>query len=194
MHVAEKITIKSWRPTFGVVMPIRNIPGNEMLVARDGVPASRDRIVELIMAVCIIGVLHGLYVMNHYAVPGKARMIAAFEGKNADEMKLREILAVEGNWGNANNSEIVSLVDMKNGKVAGLKFFVTSDPLYVVNWECRQATVQEIMHAKKSLPENSLLDKSLPDKSAKIFKDLEAVELTAEYGFKVCKKGGAGAQ
>lgn len=151
---------------------------------RDGVPMNRDRIVELVMGICILAVLHALFILNHYALPGKARMSEAFLAKSVDEMLFLETLAMEGNLENSNNGEFVSLVNMRNGTVAGLKFFTTGDSLYVVNRECKQATVQEIVFALKMLPE----------KSASKFKGLDAVALPDEYGFKVCKKGGDSAR
>lgn len=152
-------------------------------LTRDGVPMNRDRMVELAMGVGIIVVLHALYIMNNSVQLGKARMSNAFSQKTANEKMLLEKLAMEGNPDGANNSGTVSLVDMKNGKVAGLKFFMADDSLYVVNWECKQATVQEIADTLKVLPEES----------TKKFSGLEPIELPAEYKFKVCQKGAAGA-
>jgi hypothetical protein len=169
----------SGKPVFNVAMHPQGDPRTGMQPVRDGVPMNRDRIVELVMAVCIIAVLHGLYILHNYALPGKARMVAAFEGKSADEKPLLETFAVEGDWDNAGNGEIVSLVNLKNGKVAGLKFIASGNSMHMVNWKCSQATVQEIAHAMKSLP----------DKSAKEFQGLEPVELAYEYGFNVCTKG-----
>lgn len=151
--------------------------------SRDGVPVNRDRVVELVMGICIIAILQALYSLNNSVQLGKARLSNAFTEKITNEKILLEKLAVEGSMDDASNGAIVSLVDMKNGTVAGLKFFASNDSLYVVNWECRQATVQEIVNTLKMLPEAS----------SKKFKGLEPVGLPAEYRFKVCQKGTAGA-
>jgi hypothetical protein len=173
--MAPKININSYS---------RKIYESGVKLARDRVPMNRDRIVELAMGVCIIVVLHALYILNNSVHLGKARLANAFSEKTANEKILLEKLAMEGHWDDSNNGEIVSLVDMKNGKVAGLKFFTSGDSLYIVNWECKQATVQEIKNTLKSLPEES----------AKEFTALVPVELPAEYRFKVCQKGAASAQ
>lgn len=157
---------------------------NGVKLVRDRFPMSRDRIVEFAMGICIIVVLHALFILNNTVQLGKARLTNAFSEKIANEKILLEKLAMEGHWGDSNNGEIVSLVDMKNGKVAGLKFFTSGDSLHIVNWECKQAAVQEIEHALKLLPEES----------AKKFSALEPVELRAAYRFKVCQKGAASAQ
>lgn len=147
--------------------------------ARDGAPRNRNRVVELAVGVCVIAVLTGLYILNNAAMTGKARMTYALWGKSVDEKPLLENLAIEGRWGNASNGEFVSLVKMRNGTVAGLKFFTGEDSLYVVNWKCKQASEREVADALKLLPA----------KTAVAFKGLEPVELPAEYGFKVCQRG-----
>ena len=172
--MAEKITINPYNSQVDESVEKRS---------RDGVPRNRDRLVELVMGVCIIAVLQSLYILSNSAQLGKARLSSAFIEITTNEKSLLEKLALEGVLDDANNGAIVSLVDMKNGKVAGIKFFTAGDPLYVVNWECKQATVQEIVNTLKMLSEAN----------AKKFKGLEPVELPAEYRFKVCQKGTAGA-
>lgn len=152
-------------------------------LTRDGVPMNRDILVELVMGICIIAVLHALYILNNSVQLGKARLSNAFTEKTSNEKIFLEKLAIEGRTDDASNGTIVSLVDMHNGTLAGLKFYTAGDSLYVVNWECKQASVQEI--------ENTL--KVLPEADAKKFRGLEPVELPAEYKFKVCQKGTAGA-
>jgi hypothetical protein len=174
MQMAQKIANNSCS---------RKIDESGDKLTRDGVPMNRDRVVELIMGICIIALLQALYILNNSVQLGKARLSNAFMEKTTNEKILLEQLAIEGRLDDANNGAIVSLVDMKNGKVAGFKFFTAGDSLYVVNWECKQATVQEIVNTLKVLPEAS----------AKKFKGLEPVELPIEYRFKVCQKGTAGA-
>jgi hypothetical protein len=174
MQMAEKIAHSAYSIHFD--------ESSEKL-SSDGVPRNRDRVVELVVGICIIAILQALYSLNNAVQLGKARLSQAFTEKTSNEKILLEKLAVEGSMDDANNGVIVSLVDMHNGTVTGLKFYTAGDSLYVVNWKCKQATVQEIVSTLKMLPEAS----------AKKFKGLEPIELPAEYRFKVCQKGAAGA-
>lgn len=150
---------------------------------RDGAPMNRDWLVELAMGVSIVAILQALYILNNAALLDKVRLSYAFMDKTNNELIFLEKLAIEGNKDDSTDGGFVSLVDMKNGKVAGLKFFAEVESIYLVDWGCRHATVQEIEETIKVLPEAN----------AKKFRELKPVEHSAEYKFKVCKKGTAGA-
>ncbi len=170
--MVKKIARLFWRPAYGAF-------------AQDGAPRSRDRVIEFVMAGCIIGVLQALYLVNNAVMPGKARMTGnTFWNNDPEHIASLEALAIEGRWDYTNGGAAVSLVDMHNGTVAGLKSFTAEYPLVVVNWQCKLATVPEI--------ENAL--KSLPPKKAEAYKGLTPVELPAEYGFKVCRRGDGSAR
>ncbi len=170
--MAKKIARQWWRPVSGAA-------------AQDGAPRSRDRVVEFALACCIIGVLQALYLVNNAIVPYKARLArAVFHSGGDEQIAILEAMAIEGSWSGTREGATVSLVDMPNGTVAGLKFFADKYPLIVVNWQCKLATVPEIENALKSLPANK----------AEAYKGLTPIELPAEYGFRVCQRGDGSAR
>lgn len=147
---------------------------------QDATPRSRDRVVGFAIAVCIIGVLQALYLLNNATMLGKARVTNAVSWEPPTmQPALMETLAFEGALDDAHQRELVRVADMHNGTVAGLKFFIAGDPLYVVNWQCKAATVQEVAEAVQALPE----------KQAAALKGLTPAELPAGYQFKVCQQG-----
>ncbi len=163
---------------------VRRRPFLGPAAARSDAPRNRDRIFELAVGICIVGVLQALFLSDHYAELVKARMSHAFIDKTMDETALLETLAVEGTPEGAQRGEIVSLVNLHDGRVSGLKFFLDGDTLYLAHRACRQATVQEIAGTLNALPKEK----------ASEFAGLEPVELPAEYTFKVCREGSSGAR
>ncbi len=150
----------------------------------DTAPRSRDRVVEFAIAICIIGVLEALYLLNNAPMVSKARLVGAI-GLDPPSAKtvLPETLAFEGALDSADQREFVRVANMRNGTVAGIKFLIAGDPLYVVNWQCRAATAQEVAEAVKALP----------DEKAAALRSLTPVELPPDHQLKTCQQGSGSA-
>ena len=146
-------------------------------------PRSRNRLVEMTLGIFIIILLQTILV-THSDVPViKAKMTQAFSEKWAAEKPILEALAIEGELNSTHQESLLTLASLPNGKLAGLRFSISADPLYVVNWECRFATTQEITKALSTQP----------DRSSGKYMGHEPVSLPIEYSFSVCRARGTNA-
>lgn len=109
----------------------------------DEAPRSRDRLVELAMVVCIIGVLSALYVVNGQQAILRAHLANTFASKDENQVAYLEALALEGVPGAGNHGGVMGLAAMKRG-ATGLKFVPDGDTTYLVQWRCTTASTAEI--------------------------------------------------
>ncbi len=85
----------------------------------DEAPRSRDRLVELAMVVCIIGVLSALYVVNGQQAILRAHLANTFASKDENQVAFLESLALEGEPRGGNHGGVVGLAAMKRGATGG---------------------------------------------------------------------------
>lgn len=123
---------------------LRRLPAHEAYREQaDAAPRSRDRLVELAMAVCIVGVLSALYIMNGQQAILRAHLANAFASKDENQVAYLEALALEGVPSGGDNGGVVGLAAMKRG-ATGLKFMPDGDTTYLVQWRCTTASAAEI--------------------------------------------------
>lgn len=162
--MAEEIIIHDWQTTSAntPIFPPRN----------------RNRLVEMTLGIFIIILLQTIFITHSDVLVIKAKMTQAFSEKLSAEKLVLEALAIEGELNSTNQDSLLTLASLPNGKLAGLQFSISADPLYVVNWECRFATTQEITKALSIQP----------DRSSEKYMGHEPVSLPILYGFSICRE------
>lgn len=109
----------------------------------DAAPRNRDRLVELAMAVCIIGVLSALYILHAQRLIILSYLSDAYTAKEENQVTFLTSLALEGKPRGGNHGGVVGLAPLRHG-VTGLKFLPDSHTTFVINWRCTTASKAEI--------------------------------------------------
>ncbi len=152
---------------------------------RDEAPRDRDRLIELAMAVCIVGVLSALYIIHGQRAIILAHAANAYASKEDNQVAFLESLALEGAPRNANHGGVVGLAAMGHG-ATGLTFVPAGDTIFVVNWRCMAASKAEIEQELATGP--GATTRNLRERAA------QAVPLPAESAPPICQGASRDAQ